>query len=135
MRLFCHLIYEYRKGLRKLVLYTARKADEEQMRHKLEERHIAHVIHDIGRGKINVFFGAPACVEVVRAIAKHNVARYTDEEDFILGAMLGYDMVQQCRRYVRRRKRPTSKTVYANGPHVLRGPAPETETKDECKAV
>ena len=104
MRLFHHLIYEYRKGLRKLVLYTTRKTLEPRIRDKLLHCHIPHLIHDIGRGKINVFFGDAACVEVVRLIGKRNVARYTDEEDFILGSMLGYDLVQQCRRYVKRRR-------------------------------
>ena len=108
MRLFLHLIYEYRKGLRKLVLYTTRKSIEDPIRAKLVQHGIPHVIHDIGRGKVNVFFGDADCVEVVRMIGKHNVARYTDEEDFILGSMLGYDLVQQCRRYVKRRRRPNA---------------------------
>lgn len=112
MQLFLHLIYEYRKGLRKLVLYTTRKSIEEPIRAKLVQHDIPHVIHDIGRGKINVFFGEADCVEVVRMIGKRNVARYTDEEDFILGSMLGYDLVQQCRRYVKRRRRPDE-----NGEH------------------
>jgi len=111
MRLFHHLIYEYRKGLRKLVLYTTRKPLEDRIRAKLVQCHIPHLIHDIGRNKINVFFGDAACIEVVRSIGKHNVARYTDEEDFILGAMLGYDLVQQCRRYVKRRRRHANRGV------------------------
>jgi Protein of unknown function (DUF2023) len=109
MRLFLHLIYEYRKGLRKLVLYTTRKSIEAPIRAKLVQHGISHEIHDIGRGKVNVFFGDADCVEVVRMIGKRNVARYTDEEDFILGSMLGYDIVQQCRRYVKRRGRPNEK--------------------------
>jgi len=28
----------------------------------------------------------------------------TDEEDFILGTMLGYDRVKQCERYLKRKK-------------------------------
>ena len=115
MRLFLHLIYEYRKGLRKLVLYTTNRSYEDRIRAKLVQQCIPHLIHDIGRGKINVFFGEACCVEVVRLIGKRNVARYTDEEDFILGAMLGYDLNQQCRRYLKRKRRPLAEESPRSG--------------------
>jgi hypothetical protein len=105
MHVFCHHIYEYRKGLRKLILFTTRQANEANVRDKLSRNEISHVIHDIGGGKINVFLGDPACIEVVRCVGKSHLGRYTDEEDFILGAMLGYDIRGQCRRYLRRKRR------------------------------
>jgi len=34
---------------------------------------------------------------------KENLNNYTDEEDFILGIMLGYDRYKQCDRFIKRR--------------------------------
>ncbi len=47
-----------------------------------------------------MFFGAPECLEIVRRIGKFDLSRYTPEEDFILGIMLGYGRRQQCTRYL-----------------------------------
>ena len=32
-----------------------------------------------------------------------NLSAYTDEEDYILGIMLGYDRVKQCQRFLNRK--------------------------------
>lgn len=105
MKVFLHHIYEYKKGLRHLVLYTTRKTEEQLVCRKLDRFGIDYVIYDIGLGKINVFFGDRACVDVVRSFGKHNVADYSDEEDFMIGTMLGYDRLAQCERYLRRKQR------------------------------
>ncbi len=42
-------------------------------------------------------------METIRAINKPCLGEVSDEEDFILGAMLGYDIVLQCKRYMDRR--------------------------------
>ena len=54
------------------------------------------------RGKVNLYFGHEACLRVVSTFAHKPLHRLTAEEDFILGAMLGYDIRQQCERYCRR---------------------------------
>jgi hypothetical protein len=33
-----------------------------------------------------------------------SLSNLTDEEDFILGTMLGYDRVKQCERYLKRKR-------------------------------
>ena len=58
MNVFGHHLYEYKKGLRRLVLHTTRSEYREQIISKLEKRHIAYIIHDVTADKINVFFGA-----------------------------------------------------------------------------
>ena len=40
-----------------------------------------------------------AAMEAMRHIIIHPLNQLTAEEDFILGAMLGYDLCQQCKRY------------------------------------
>lgn len=102
MTVFCHHIYEYKKGLRSLILHTMPGSTRTYVENKLERRGIAYQIYTLRNGNINVFFGAEECVAVIRAIGKPCLNDYTPEEDFILGTMLGYDRLLQCRRYLDR---------------------------------
>ncbi len=100
MKVFNHHIYEYRKGLRNLILHTVSKEYRHQIETKLEKLNIAYQIYSLGNGNINVFFGAKECVDVIKTIGKVSLSDYTPQEDFILGTMLGYDRLLQCRRYL-----------------------------------
>ena len=100
MRVFHHHIYEYRKGLRNLILHTISADFRTMVEQKLDKYNIAYVIYPLTNGNINVFFGATECVEVIKAIGKPNLAEYNPDEDFILGTMLGYDRLQQCQRFL-----------------------------------
>ncbi len=102
MRVFCHHIYEYQKGVRNLVLHTLPASDRLEVERKLKARGIASLICPLGETRINVFFGDKYCVDVVRRIGKSRLCDYTPEEDFILGIMLGYDRLRQCKRYLER---------------------------------
>lgn len=84
MKVFLHHLYEYRKGLRSLVLHTLPGSRRKCVQARLAKEGIAHVIHELSNGNINVFFGAEECVAVVRAIGKTSLSDYTPEEDFIL---------------------------------------------------
>lgn len=99
MEVLAHHIYEFKKGLRYLVLHTMRKSEREQAERKLRANHIAYFIQENNRN-INVFFGAEECVEVMRRLAVKPLNEFTPEEDFILGSLLGYDKRQQCERYL-----------------------------------
>lgn len=103
MDVFRHHIYEYKKGLRNLVLHTARGEHRPEIERTLMRNGIASQIYMIGNGNLNVFFGAEDCVAVIRAIGKDSLCHYTPEEDYILGIMLGYDRLLQCRRYLKMR--------------------------------
>ena len=100
---FNHHIYEYSRGLRRLILHTADRDDGPAMKARLLARHIPFLIYDVNDRYINVFFGEPECIEVLRSIGKEKLSDFSDEEDFILGMMLGYGMEQQCRRYLQRK--------------------------------
>ncbi|WP_319371275.1 DUF2023 family protein [uncultured Ilyobacter sp.] len=100
MEVFVHHIYEYEKGLRNLVLHTAEKDNLKIIMSKLKNRKINYEIYEIEGDRINIFFGAWECVEVIRSIGKESLRDYTSEEDFILGIMLGYDRRKQCERYL-----------------------------------
>ena len=114
MRVFHHHIYEYRKGLRNLILHTISSECRELVQEKLEKYDIAYVIYPLKNGNINVFFGAPECVDVIKTIGKPNLAEYTPDEDFILGTMLGYDRLQQCTRFLQLTKQNSEKVKIDN---------------------
>lgn len=100
MKVFFHHIYEYKKGLRNLILHTTNKCFQSPIIKKLESENIAHVIYPVGENRINIFFGSLECIDVIRLIGKRELSTYNAEEDFILGTMLGYDRLKQCKRYI-----------------------------------
>jgi len=104
---FLHHVYEYKKGLRNLILHTTSWTNEPKIQERLGREQIAYVIYPLGKNKINVFFGEPICIEVIKQIGKVKLFDYTDEEDFMLGIMLGYDRKKQCERYLGRKQRHT----------------------------
>ena len=97
-------LYAYKRGVRRLVLHTTKAVDRHHIETKLTKEAIPFLIVSVSPEKINVFFGDRVCVEVVRSIGKRKLSDYTAEEDFLLGAMLGYDMVRQCDRYLKRKQ-------------------------------
>ena len=101
MKVFNHHVYEYRKGLRNLILYTTKADDLETVKNRLDRIKIEYEIYKLGEAKINVFFGNPDCIRIIKSINKQNLNDYTPEEDFILGTMLGYCRKQQCIRYLK----------------------------------
>jgi len=74
--------------------------DREAAIKKLELNHIDFLISTVNQSKINVFFGAPECIAVLKRFGNKKLNEFSPEEDFILGIMLGYSRIQQCNRYL-----------------------------------
>lgn len=89
-----HYIYEYKKGLRRLVLYMLDASLKLQAELKLQQQGIDYIIRYVTLSKINLFFGEKECVEVIDKIGNKSLNEFTAEEDFVLGMMLGYDRLQ-----------------------------------------
>lgn len=113
MRVFFHHIYEYQKGLRRLILHTAPTECREVIEAKLKKNGISYLITDVTSKRINVFFGHQSCIEVIERFSSLNLSHLSIEEDFILGAMLGYDIKVQCERYIKLRDEETAKDKLA----------------------
>ena len=88
MKVFLNHVYEFKKGVRQMVLYTMNRKNQEFAVNRLKKQRIKFVIQTVDDERINLFFGKDEC-----------------EEDFILGAMLGYDICGQCKRYCDRKMR------------------------------
>ncbi|MBQ9469413.1 MAG: DUF2023 family protein [Bacteroidales bacterium] len=105
MEVLIHHIYEYKKGLRNLVLHTMPQASLDEAERRLRQQNIAYMVQPLSRSQVNIFFGCPECLGVINRIGLKPLYRYTPEEDFILGIMLGYDRRQQCERFLRQKSR------------------------------
>lgn len=100
LRVFHHHIYEFKKGIRNLILTTEKAKYREPIEKRLKNEKIDYVIHDIPKEKINVYFGEKNCVDVVKTF-NPKLNELSAEQDFMLGIMLGYDRVRQCERYLK----------------------------------
>ncbi len=100
LRVFYHHIYEYKKGIRNLILTTEKAEYKDAITERLEKEKIAYKIDELNGKNINVYFGADECVDVIKTL-NPRLSEHTAEEDFILGILLGYDRVKQCSRYLR----------------------------------
>jgi len=100
LKVFYHHIYEYKKGIRNLILTTEKSIYEETIKTRLKNENIDYLIQKINDNKINVFFGKKECVKVVESFSS-KLYELSAEEDFMLGIMLGYDRLKQCERYLK----------------------------------
>lgn len=90
-----------------MVLHTAPVSEHCAIMQKLDTLEISYTISIVNEIKINVFFGDRWCIGVIRSFEHLDLSRLTDEQDFILGTLLGYDIVIQCRRYLKRKRHRT----------------------------
>lgn len=105
LKVLMNHIYEYKKGVRRMVLFTCNKRYEDIAVTRLQHQGISYLIQPVGNDRINLFFGRRECMEAIRLMVTKPLNRLTPEEDFILGAMLGYDICAQCERYCERKGR------------------------------
>lgn len=105
LKVFLNHIYEYKKGVRQMVLYTANRKYEEFAVNRLRSQRIRFLLQPVGEEHFNLFFGKAECIDAIRMMVNRPLNRLTPEEDFILGAMLGYDICVQCKRYCERKAR------------------------------
>lgn len=105
MKMFMHHIYEFKKGVRDLILCTMCRTCAELVTERLRSQGIEYLTQEVGEDgrKLNIYFGKPACLAAVRTFIGKPLNRLTPEEDFMLGAMLGYDIPLQCERFLKKR--------------------------------
>lgn len=103
MKVFYHHIYEYKKGLRNLILHTAPRNAQHTIEKRLQKEGISYLIDEVNGSKINVFLGDRYCIEVLKSFETISLNKLINEQDFILGIMLGYDRLKQCQRYLTRK--------------------------------
>lgn len=106
MQVFHHLIYEYKKGVRDMMLCTLPADWEDMVKGRLERNKICFMIQKLSNGNMNVFFGKKECLIVANKICKNKPLNLlSPEEDFIIGTLLGYSLSEQCQRYCKKQKK------------------------------
>jgi hypothetical protein len=100
MAVLLHHLYEYRKGVRHMVLLTLTPDDLDAATTRLTLDSVDFFVQPVSPVKSNLYFGRGVWVETARRIITKPLSHLTPEEDFILGTLLGYDPEQQCRRYL-----------------------------------
>ena len=105
MKVLMNHIYEYQKGVRRMVLFTFNQKYETFAVKRLQSLHIDYLIQPVGNDRLNLYFGRQECPDAIRLIVTKPLSKLTPEEDFILGAMLGYDICVQCERYCQRKEK------------------------------
>ena len=105
LKVLMNHIYEYKKGVRRLVLYTFNKKYESFAITRLERQNIDYIIQPVGNDRLNLFFRMKECLDAVRIIITKPLCHLTPDDDFILAAMRGYDICAQCERYCERKKK------------------------------
>ena len=99
IRIFLNHVYEFKKGVRNMVLYTMNKEHEAFAIRRLERQNISYLIQEVNANKINLFFGKAECMDAIRHIIIRPLNHLTPEEDFIFG------------RHARIRHLPTVQTL------------------------
>ena len=94
MKIFLHHIYELQKGVRSMALCTLPKREEAFAEQRLQEQQMDYMKQ-----------------ELVRMIVDRPLNCLSPEEDFIIGALLGYDICQQCKRFCSWKEKGISKTA------------------------
>ena len=107
LQVFLNYVYEYKKGVRNMVLCTLSNRYLEAASSRLRSQGICYFVQKAGRN-VNLYFGKPECIEAVRQFIVRPLSQLSPEEDFILGALLGYDICMQCERFCTRKKRSLS---------------------------
>lgn len=105
MKVLMNHIYEYQKSVRQMVLYTFNRRYADFAIKRLANQSIDYMVCPAGEQTINLFFGCKECLDAVRFVANKPLNTLSPEEDFMLGALLGYDIRRQCERYCKRKTR------------------------------
>lgn len=88
-----------------MILFTCNAKYEEYATNRLQHQNIEFIVQRAGNANINIFFGRRQCLDAIRMIVNRPLARLSPEEDFIIGALLGYDICCQCERFCERKQR------------------------------
>jgi len=114
MQVLIHHIYELKKGLRRLVLHTCPSHELQKSVSRLDRDRIPYLVSRVNESKTNIFFGEQVCINVITHFSSLKLNELSDQEDFILGTLLGYDLKLQCSRFLERRCHNESERVKTN---------------------
>lgn len=69
LKVLMNHIYEYKKGVRRMILFTMNKRYEQFAIQRLERQNIPYVLQPAGKNTLNLYFGKKECLDAIRLIA------------------------------------------------------------------
>lgn len=66
MKVLMNHIYEYKKGVRQMVLFTFNKKYEDFAIERLKHQNINYIIQPVGNNRMNLFFGKKECMDAIK---------------------------------------------------------------------
>ena len=66
MKMFMHHIYEFKKGVRSLVLCTMCRTCASIVAERLRGQQIGYMIQEVSEKKVNLYFGKQECLDAVK---------------------------------------------------------------------
>ena len=70
MKVLMNHIYEYQKGVRRMVLFTFNKKYKAFAVQRLEKQNIRYIIQPVGNDRLNLYFGREECLNAIRMIVR-----------------------------------------------------------------
>jgi DUF4097 and DUF4098 domain-containing protein YvlB len=77
MRVFVHYLYEYKKGLRNLALYTGNTEEKKAIEKKLKRENVDYYIQKNNDVRMNVFFGDSVCIKMIKQMKFKQLSNLT----------------------------------------------------------
>lgn len=102
MQIFNTYFYEVSKGTKPVALVTCEFSLTDKILSKLKRENVPFFMQKLSDFKANIFFGKKECIDVIKKFLNKPLNMLTPAEDFILGTILGYDTVLQCKRFLER---------------------------------
>ena len=85
LQVFLNYVYEYKKGVRNMVLCTLNRRYLAAAVARLDDQGICHFEQSANENNVNLYFGKPECIAAVRQFIVRPLHQLSPEEDFILG--------------------------------------------------
>ena len=80
MRVLMNHIYEYKKGVRRMILFTCNRRFEQQVCHRLCRQSIDYVVQPAGKENVNVYFGRRECLDAIRLFVTRPLNELSPEQ-------------------------------------------------------
>lgn len=80
MKVLMNHIYEYKKGVRQMILFTMNKRFEQFATERLQHQNIPYILQPAGKNTLNLYFGRRECLEAIRLIVTRPLNELTPEK-------------------------------------------------------
>ena len=67
MKVLMNHIYEFKKGVRNMILFTFNQRYKDYAEKRLQSNGISYIIQPVGNDRLNLFFGKRECLDAIRA--------------------------------------------------------------------